>query len=136
VRHYPTEYSARDMPIGTRTHGPASCQVRISMALPKRLRDRTREIIKVHTPATEQGNGHASKLLRQVCEEADEAGMVLVLWPRPYGDDIALSAGMLRDWYAKFGFRVIQPEPMMMARAPGLYTRLAPVVAACEALHG
>jgi len=106
------------------------------MALPKHLRERTREIVKIHTPAAEQGNGHATDLMREVCDEADQAGIVLVLWPSPYGDDIALSAGMLRDWYARFGFRQIQSEPVMMARAPGLYTRLAPVSAACEALHG
>jgi hypothetical protein len=111
-------------------------QVRISMALPRHLRDKTREITKVHTPAADQGNGHATALLQEVCDEADEAGITLVLWPRPYGDDIALSAAMLCDWYARFGFRVIQPEPVLMARAPGLYTRLVPVVAACEALHG
>jgi GNAT superfamily N-acetyltransferase len=106
------------------------------MALPKRLRDRTREITKIHTPAKEQGQGHATELLSEVCDEADRAGLTLVLWPRPYGDDIALSHAMLQQWYESFGFRVIQPEPVFMARAPGLYTRLAPVAAACEALHG
>jgi predicted GNAT family acetyltransferase len=124
------------MPVGQRTHGSASLQVRISLALPKRLRAHTREITKVHTPASMQGNGLASALMREVCAEADEAGMTLMLWPRPYGDDVALSASMLCDWYAGFGFRVIQPEPVLMARAPGLYTRLAPVTAACEAMHG
>jgi predicted GNAT family acetyltransferase len=119
---------------GQRTHGSASLQVRISLALPKRLRAHTREITKVHTPASMQGNGLASALMREVCAEADEAGMTLMLWPRPYGDDVALSASMLCDWYAGFGFRVIQPEPVLMARAPGLYTRLAPVTAACEEL--
>jgi predicted GNAT family acetyltransferase len=106
------------------------------MALPKRLRDSTREITKVYTPASEQGKGHATELMLDVCEEADKAGLVLVLWPRPYGDDVALSGTQLESWYARFGFRVIQPEPVLMARAPGLYTRLAPVAAACEALHG
>ena len=124
------------MNTGARTHGAASLQVRVSMALPKHLRERTREITKVHTPASEQNKGLASALMRQVCEEADKAGITLVLWPRPYGDDIAMSSGMLQLWYAEFGFRVIQPEPVLMARAPGLYTRLAPVAAACEALHG
>lgn len=123
------------MNIGPREHGPASLQVRVSVALPKRMRDGTREITKVHTPADEQGKGHATALLRQVCEEADQAGVVLVLWPRPYGDDIALSSSMLRDWYASFGFKVIQPEPAMMARAPGLYTKLAPVASACERME-
>ena len=124
------------MIVGPRSHGPASLQVRVCMALPNHLRERTRELVKVHTPAADQGNGHATELLAQVCQEADEAGLTLVLWPRPYGDDITLSAGMLSDWYARFGFRQIQPDPVLMARAPGLYTRLAPVSAACEVLHG
>ena len=121
---------------GPRTHEAASLQVRICMALPKHLRERTREISKVHTDAAEQGKGHASELMRQVCEEADAAGLTLVLWPRPYGDDIALGASMLQGWYAGFGFRAIQHDPVLMARAPGLYTRLAPVAAAVEVLHG
>ena len=124
------------MKVGPRSHGPASLQVRVSIALPEHLRARTRELVKIHTPAADQGNGHATELLRQVCDEADKAGLTLVLWPRPYGDDIALSASMLRDWYARFGFRQIQPDPVLMARAPGLYTRLAPVSDACEVLHG
>lgn len=122
--------------VGLRSHEAASLQVRISMALPKHLRERTREITKLHTPAAEQGNGYATELVKQVCDEADQAGITLVLWPRPYGNDIALSQAMLCDWYARFGFRMIQPEPILMARAPGLYTRLAPIVAAVEELHG
>jgi N-acetylglutamate synthase-like GNAT family acetyltransferase len=106
------------------------------MALPKRLRDSTREITKVCTPADEQGKGHATELMLDVCEEADKAGLVLVLWPRPYGDDVALSATQLESWYAKFGFRRIQSGPVLMARAPGVYARLTPVTAAVEALHG
>jgi GNAT superfamily N-acetyltransferase len=121
--------------VGPRSHEAASLQIRVSVALPRRLRDRTREITKVHTAAADQRQGHATALLREVCDEADQAGITLILWPRPYGDDIALSQAMLIDWYARFGFRVIQPEPVLMARAPGLYTRLAPVAAACEALH-
>lgn len=124
------------MNVGERTCGPASLQVRISRALPQHLRDRTREITKVHTPASQQQQGHATALMRAVCDEADQDGITLVLWPRHYGDDIALGASMLKDWYAGFGFVEIQPEPVLMARAPWPYTRLAPVAAACEELHG
>lgn len=124
------------MNIGPRTHEAASLQVRICMALPKHLRERTREITKVHVSEQYQRQGYATALLQEVCEEADRAGITLVLWPRPYGDDIAMSAPMLQRWYAGFGFRAIQQDPVLMARAPGLYTRLAPVAAACEALHG
>ncbi len=88
------------------------------MALPKRMRDQTREIAKVHTRRDSQQQGEATRLLHSVCEEADAAGVTLILWPRPYGGDVALSQGQLLDWYAKFGFYQIQPEPPLMARMP------------------
>ncbi len=105
---------------GPRTLGHASLQVRVCMALPQRMRDETREIAHLHCDRDAQGQGEASALLRQVCEEADAARMTLVLWPRPYGDDIALSQTQLVEWYARrFGFVQVQPDPPLMARMPG-----------------
>lgn len=124
------------MNVGARTHEGASLQVRISVALPKKLRDRTREITKVHTPADMQQQGHATALMRDVCSEADRDGITLILWPRPYGDDIALSQAMLIRWYQRFGFRVIQPEPVLMARPPGAMAAQLNVAASAVALYG
>lgn len=120
---------------GLRTYGAASLQVRISMGIPAHLRQNSREITKVHTQADQQQEGHATALLRKVCAEADEAGITLILWPRPYGDEIALSQAQLIRWYARtFGFRQIQAEPPMMARAPWstpLYLKPIPSAVAC-----
>ena len=59
---------------------------------------------------------------------------MLVLWPQPYGDDIAMSRDQLQAWYEReFGFAVVQPEPLMMARQPGgtpRLLRLNPVIEA------
>lgn len=106
------------MQTGPRELGASTLEVRISMALPKRMRDRTREITRVHTEPDAQRRGDATRLLEQVCSEADALGITLVLWPRPYGEDIALSAGQLREWYARHGFVQIQPAPPLMARMP------------------
>lgn len=123
------------MKVGARNHEGASCQVRISLALPKRMRDRTREITKVQTPAKLQGQGLATKLIEHVCEEADKDGMTLVLWPRPFGD-IALSQAMLISWYQRFGFQVIQPDPVLMARPPGRAVHELTVGASAALLYG
>lgn len=125
---------------GPRVLGAASLQVRVSMAIPARMRDRTREITKVHTEPDAQNRGQATALLHEVCKEADRYGITLVLWPRPYGDDIALSQGQLIDWYGRvFGFHQIQAEPPLMARMPwSTPIALKPVAAAAfeEVWHG
>lgn len=121
---------------GPRTLGGASCHVRISGALPREMREQTREVAHLHCARDSQHQGEATALMHQVCEEADEAGITLVLWPRPYGDDIALSQGQLIDWYAKrFGFVQIQPNPPLMARMPGSTPRMLTVAASAVSLY-
>ena len=106
------------MKTGDRSVGPAKLRVRQCPALPPALQKTTREIVNVETPFEEQGKGYMTTLIHKVCREADAAGLVLVLTPQPYGDNINLSKQQLEDWYARsFGFHVIQREPMtLMAR--------------------
>lgn len=106
--------------------------VRVSVALPVKMRERTRELVSVHTEADAQHQGHATALMHEVCREADVAAVTLVLWPRPYGDDIALSRAQLIAWYAReFGFRLLQDDPPLMARAPwATPLRLTPTASA------
>ena len=106
------------MKTGDRSVGPAKLRVRQCSALPPALQKTTRELVNVETPFSEQGKGYATTLIHKVCREADKAGLVLVLTPQPYGDNINLSKQQLEDWYARsFGFHVIQREPMtLMAR--------------------
>ncbi|AKA60343.1 hypothetical protein P26218_40 [Rhodoferax phage P26218] len=106
------------MKTGDRSVGPAKLRVRQCPALPPALQKTTRELVNVETPFKEQGKGYMTTLIHKVCREADAAGLVLVLTPQPYGDNINLSKQQLEDWYARsFGFHVIQREPMtLMAR--------------------
>lgn len=106
------------MKTGDRSVGPAKLRVRQCPALPPALQKTTRELVNVETPFAEQGKGYATTLIHKVCREADKAGLVLVLTPQPYGDNINLSKQQLEEWYARsFGFCVIQTEPMtLMAR--------------------
>lgn len=101
------------------------------MALPRDLRGKTREIAHLHCERDSQHQGEATKIMHEVCQEADDADITLVLWPKPYGDDIALSQTQLIDWYARrFGFQQIQPNPPLMARMPGSTPRyLTPIAA-------
>ena len=106
------------MKTGERSVGYAKLRVRQCPALPPALQKTTRELVNVETPFAEQGKGYATTLIHKVCREADAAGLVLVLTPQPYGDNINLSKQQLEEWYARsFGFCVIQTEPMtLMAR--------------------
>lgn len=124
------------MQTGPRVLGSASLNVRVSVALPARMRDRTREITKLQTAADSQHTGEAGRLMEQVCDEADTHGITLVLWPRPFGD-IALSEAQLIAWYARrFGFVQIQPDPPMMARMPNSTPRYLTPVATGVAFYG
>ena len=93
----------------------------------------TREIANLEVPAGQQRQGYATTLMHKVCREADAAGIVLLLWPAPYGD-AWMSMEQLAAWYAgEFGFSGIQADPMLMARLPDgtpRKLRLLPVVEA------
>ncbi len=54
--------------------------------------------------------------------EADEAGMLLLLRPLPY-DSNGPDREQLADWYSRFGFDVLQRDPLLMARAAGAEPR-------------
>lgn len=113
------------METGQRRVGPATLRIRQTNALPERMRARTREVVSLEVPAAEQHKGYATTLMHKVCREADAVGIVLVLWPQPFGENISLSRGQLADWYAReFGFAAIQAEPILMARMPGATPRL------------
>ena len=123
-------------PTGERSVGPARCRVRRCVALPLHLRSTTRELVNLEVPFAEQGKGYATSLVHKVCREADAAGLVLVLSPQPFGDNMNLSKQQLEDWYARsFGFQVIQTTPMtLMARAPGATPRMLTLNPVTEAL--
>lgn len=102
---------------GARMHGPASLRLSFNTAVPAHLRGGLLEITHVVTPEEERGKGYASMLLQKVCAEADAAGKVLLLNPKPY-DTPQLSADELTAWYEGFGFDVIQEQPARLMARP------------------
>lgn len=105
------------MKVGWRRYGASRLFVRKSTAFPKAMQPFIREVRSVETPIQHQRQGLATMLLRNVCAEADRAGMVLVLWPAPWGANESMNTEQLAEWYKKFGFEAIQSNPVLMARA-------------------
>lgn len=125
------------MPTGERRVGAAVLRVRQCEALPVHMRPKTREIVNLETKFEEQGKGYATTLMYKVCREADAVGLVLVLSPQPWGDNINLSQAQLIEWYQlRFGFQLVQTKPMvLMARMPGATPRLLTLNPVIEALQ-
>lgn len=108
---------------GNYKRGQATCLVKRSVQVPQEMREGLREITKLFTPIAERGKGHANALLTAVCEEADAKSLVLLVHVEPFGEP-DLGASQLEQWYAKFGFQVIQDEPKLMARMVGSTPRV------------
>lgn len=83
------------------------------------MQEGIREVLSVFTPEPDRRKGYATALLRAVCEEADKYGKVLML----------TASDELTPFYRKFGFKVIQGEPVLMARRPHIEARSAPIIA-------
>jgi GNAT superfamily N-acetyltransferase len=103
---------------GLHRHGSASCVIKDSILVPKEMRKGLRELTKLHTPAESRGKGHATALLHDVCAKADEAGVLLLLHVEPYAQP-DMTKAQLEAWYVRFGFQMIQPDPLLMARMVG-----------------
>lgn len=96
------------MKIGKRRIGHAS--LKLSHAdLPGNLAGII-EISRVETAEHHRRKGNATRLMKEICREADESGTVLMLMSD--GDE------WLTAWYEKHGFQMIQTEPPLMARPP------------------
>lgn len=93
------------------------------------------EVVRVWTDPEARKQGYATKLMKDVCNDADIEGRVLMLNPKPFG---RVGLEDLPKWYARFGFAVIQKKPVLMARMPQIYkTTLSPIAsAASEAVRG
>ena len=100
---------------GIRQHGPATLKLSFNTSVPAHMRGGLLEVTHVFTPEQHRGKGYASILMQKVCAEADEAGKVLLLMPKPY-DDGPVCTERLAEWYARFGFEAIQASPLLMAR--------------------
>jgi GNAT superfamily N-acetyltransferase len=99
---------------GLRTYRSASCRIAIATGLPEEMREAVREIVSVY--AGNQGKGHAKALMWEVCTEADQWWVTLLIQVCPFDDGMTLE--QLKRFYRGFGFREIQDEPCLMARLP------------------
>lgn len=108
---------------GPRDHKSATLRVSLAEALPEEMREATRELVALES--TNPRKGHATTLLWDVCHEADRERITLILNPKPFGAD-GMDAEKLERFYGRFGFHVIQREPVvLMARSPDLIRRVA-----------
>jgi GNAT superfamily N-acetyltransferase len=99
---------------GNRNHGGAALKLSYCTAVPPNMRGGIREITNIYTLESKRGQGDASRLLKEVCDEADKERMVLVIMPEPF--DKGLNELELIQWYARHGFIAIQNNPTLMAR--------------------
>lgn len=104
---------------GTIVLGPASLHLSYSALVPPNLRGNALEITELLTDAKERGNNHANSLMQEVCEQADQAGKLLLLMPETYGQG-AMTTEQLSDWYQRrHGFVVLQLSPKtILVRMP------------------
>lgn len=63
-------------------------------------------VTRVNVPRQYRGQGHGSRLLRRVTDDADEHGATLVLMPIPSGP---LDRKALVAWYRRHGFEWGKP---------------------------
>ena len=103
--------------IGNRTYGDSTLRLTMSKAIPKDMQPGIREITSLYTSESSRGKGKASILLRKVCKEADNAGIVLLITPKPF--DNGLDQAELEQFYSRHGFTKIQDTAVMMARQNG-----------------
>jgi len=126
------------MKFGTRQFGAASCSVRASVQVPKDMSATVVEVSSLWCPPEQRGQRFATKLMHEICDEADKESKVLLLHVHPYGEEPSLDSTELADWYARrFGFMPIQPRPLLMARMVGATPRtLHPLAAAAAEVTG
>lgn len=88
------------------------------------------EVVRVWTDPEARKQGFATELLKDICNDADIDGRVLMLNPKVFG---RVGLESLEPWYQRFGFKVIQKSPVLMARMPEIYkTKLSDMAAAAS----
>jgi GNAT superfamily N-acetyltransferase len=93
------------------------------------------ELVRVWTDVEARKQGFATELVKDICNDADIEGRVLMLTPKTFG---RVGLEDLAHWYERFGFVTIQKKPVvLMARMPQVYkTKMSPIAGAVESLRG
>lgn len=98
------------MKTGTIQLGNASIHIGYSQIVPPNQRGHARELTEFHVPEAHRGKGEGTLLLSEVCHEADQKGILLI---------IRADTKRLQDFYARHGFLTIQEDNViLMARTP------------------
>lgn len=82
------------------------------------------ELSNVFTEPAYRKQGYATELIKQITNAADESKTVLALMCKPE----------LTKWYERFGFAVIQKQPILMARMPQIFK--VKMTSIARAVHG
>lgn len=86
-------------------------------ALPEKMKKDVREVSSVHCAISDRRQGHATKLMQEICADADTRKMVLVLVVQSYGAGDRMSDLQLIEWYDRFGFRPLpNGDTVLLAR--------------------
>jgi hypothetical protein len=98
--------------------GHSSLELSYSGIVPVADRGRVLEITSLRTNRWSRSQGHAGALMREVCQQADQNDMFLLLSPEAFGGG-GLTTEQLTDWYARrFGFTPLQHAPLILIRLP------------------
>lgn len=98
--------------------GHASLELSYSGIVPVADRGRVLEVTSLRTDRWSRNQGHASALMREVCQQADQNDMFLLLRPEAFGAG-GLTTEQLADWYARrFDFVQLQDAPLILIRLP------------------
>jgi ribosomal protein S18 acetylase RimI-like enzyme len=98
------------MKTGTVQLGNASLHIGYSQVIPPTKRGLAREITEFHVPERFRGNGEGTALMNEICGQADQEGIVLLL----LADNTRLEA-----YYKRLGFDTIQADnDILMVRPP------------------
>lgn len=111
------------------SNGHSSAEV-VNTTIP--CADGVLELVRVWTDPEARKQGFATELLKDICNDADIDGRVLMLNPKTFG---SVGLANLVPWYHRFGFDVIQKNPVLMARMPQVYkTKLSAIAGAVSQL--
>jgi GNAT superfamily N-acetyltransferase len=106
------------MKLGQRLQVGASLTIASFDAMHGQYAEKVRLVKDLFTHPDARRKGDARYLMCEICVEADQDGTVLVLEPKAT-DDSPLSDDDLHNFYRRFGFVVVQREPVtFMARQP------------------
>ena len=106
-----------NMKPGTVTLGNASLYIGYTQIVPPNKRGLAREITNFHVDAEHRGKGEGTELLNDVCSQADNEGLLLL---------IMADTPRLESYYKRFDFVTIQADNViLMARQPKIIRREA-----------